>query len=288
MILAQPLWVVLPSLTVLILLIAFSLLRGSILSAIFDLLSLTAVVVSWLFSLYSSLVGTLGAIFPFNSAIQWVFNKYPGAEFAKEQREEFTQRAVDYLEREGEEIEQTPNQLARELQMSSKSAGRQLSDGEAVFGFTLATVGYFSIGSNVLLTVLSVGLALAVTARLTALNSVLFEHRQPELSPKRMFAMIAWNRAMASGVKIISSLAMLRFIQRIDDRLYQVYLNRVLDESLKGNSGRIRTATRIFRPLMAIILAKDREISLPEASRELFDENVFEDDHEIDDRGSGD
>lgn len=269
---------------ILFLYIAFAFFRGSAWKAFLDLIEIVAVVVSYLLSFFASVVRIFGKLFPFTSSYEWLFNKYPGSNFAEERREEFIQRGIAHIDREEYEIEQSPHELVQEIQSSSKTASRQLSDGEALFGFALAAVGYFSIGPKVLATFLSFGLALAVAARLTALNTVLFKNPDLNESPKRLLVMDAWNRAMSNGVKILSALTMFRFIRRLDERFYELYLDRILDRSFKDDIGKLEAGQSIYRPFLAVVVAKNKGLSPSEASQELFSENVF--DTTVEEKGS--
>lgn len=284
MILPHSILIVLFGIMILFLYIAFAFFRGSAWKAFLDLIEIVAVVVSYLLSFFASVVRIFGKLFPFTSSYEWLFNKYPGSNFAEERREEFIQRGIAHIEREEYEIEQSPHELVQEIQSSSKTASRQLSDGEALFGFALAAVGYFSIGPKVLATFLSFGLALAVAARLTALNTVLFKNPDLNESPKRLLVMDAWNRAMSNGVKILSALTMFRFIRRLDERFYELYLDRILDRSFKDDIGKLEAGQSIYRPFLAVVVAKNKGLSPSEASQELFSENVF--DTTVEEKGS--
>lgn len=134
---------VLFGLPILFIYMAFATYRRSAWKAFLDLIEIVAVIVSYVLSFFANVVRILGGLFPFTSAYEWLFDKYPGSDFAEDRREEFIQRGVAHIDREGYEIEQSPNELVQEIQSSSESAGRQLSNGEALFGFALAAVGFF-------------------------------------------------------------------------------------------------------------------------------------------------
>lgn len=81
---------------------------------------------------------------------------------------------------------------------------------------------------------------------------------------------------MSNGVKILSALTMFRFIRGLDERFYELYLDRILDRSFKDDIGKLEAGQSMYRPFRALVWAKYKGISPSEASQEIFSENLFE------------
>jgi len=262
----------------LLLYVAFAKMRGSYLKGAADIVEIGIVGLAYVLSFLASVIRWFGKLVPFTSFYERIFSKYPGSAFTQDRREEFIERGIVHIEREGYDIEQSQEELIEEIRSLHEKAGRQLSDGEVLFGLTLATVGYFSIGPKLLLTVLSFGLVLAVMARLTALKTILYENPSSDESRERLLVMAAWNRAMTNGVKILSNLAALKFTRGIDEQLYEIYLDRILDRAFEDDIGKLEAGRTLYRPFLCITLAKNNEKSRSEISLELFGEDIFETD----------
>jgi hypothetical protein len=256
--------------------ISLVLVHGSKKKAAKQVLSLLPLGFSWILSTLSRIIRYFGAIFRFTSVYEILFSLYPGTEFAQNRREDFIDRGIKYIEQGLVDVEQEPEELAREVRQIYRESGTRLSDGEAFFGFSLAIVGYFSIGSAWLTTVLSLGLALAVATRITALDSVMYVDPDTTEGSARLRVMLAWNHAMSNGAKILSTLAILRFFLAFDRRVYEAYLDWVFSSSMAGENLRKRDVVTDFRrPMLAIIRAKLDNVEPEEMSKKLYGEDVF-------------
>jgi hypothetical protein len=239
-------------------------------------LALVPIFLSWIFSTVARLVRIVGWIFRFTSLYRVIFSIYPGSEFAAERREDFISRGVEYIDRGVVEVDRDSNELAREIRRIYDESGTQLSDGEAFFGFSLAIVGYFSLGPELLTTSLSVALALAVALRISALDSVMYVDPDSNESPKRLKVMLGWNRAMSNGAKILFTLGIFRFLMSVDARLYEIYLDRTFAASVAGDGlDRRDLPAELWRPFQAILRGRMKEMDPEKMSMELYDENVF-------------
>lgn len=233
--------------------------------------------VSWILSTLSRVVRYFGVVFRFTALYRILFSLYPGTGFAYDRRDDFMERGVEYIERGIVEVEREPEEIAREVRQIYRESGTRLSDGEAFFGFSLAIVGYYSIGPTWLATVLSLGLALAVATRITALDSVMYVDPDPSEGSARLKVMVGWNLAMSNGAKILSTLAILRFLLSIDHRLYEAYLDWGFSSSMSGKNLKRRDVVTDFRrPMAAIIWGRMDGVEPEEKSKELYGEDVFE------------
>jgi len=263
--------------TLILLTVSLYSIRKSVPRTLLDLFALPLISLAWAISILAGVIRYTGMVFRFTALYQLLFDFYPGSGFAHDRREEFIERGISHIDRGIVEVERTPDELTTEIRALYNDSGRQLSDGEAFFGFSLAVVGYFSLGPEPTTTALSLGLALAAATRVTALDTIMFADPDSDEDPKRLRMMLAWNQAMSNGAKIVSALAIFRFIRSVDVRLYEFYLDHTFDRTLEGDSlSKKEVPSTFLFPFVAIIKAKMDGVDPSVASHELYGMDVLE------------
>jgi hypothetical protein len=135
-----PIFVACVGIAILIFYAALVWFRGSLWKALIDLLEFGMVGVGWVVSKFATAIRRLGAIV---SAMSWVkatLGLYPGRRFIENRREGIVERGIKHVESGDVEITDSPETLAQEAREAYDKAGRQLSNGEAVLGLSLAVV----------------------------------------------------------------------------------------------------------------------------------------------------
>lgn len=261
--------------------------RRSLWVALVDIGALCLVTVGWCISKFATAIRKLGTIISFMAWVKAVLGHYPGKDFIKNRREDVVQRGIKYHERGEVEIEDSPETLARDTRQAYDEAGRRLSNGEAAFGLTLAsvtllppnspTVPYSELLSSPAVGAsLSVALVLVVTLRLSALDMGLVRDPRDSEELARLAVYRDWNRTMSSGAEVVKALLMFRVMRSINDSAYDFYLDWVLEKGINREGARsIELLLELRRPMFAFHIAERESISPSEASSELYGWDVF-------------
>ena len=243
-------------LLILVIFLGFNRIHNSYRQALVSTVNIFLIVISYLIAFIANIVQILGSIFPITSIYSNTFDKYIGKEFVRERRADFIERGISYLDESGFSSDESKDEIINNIQETSQDSEKKLSNGEFLIGFLLALVGFFSIHLNLLGPVLAVGLGVAVGLRTTALSRIIFQDPDPDLPINRLIAMRSWNTAMSNRVKIIPNLLVFKFLVEIDERLYQIYLDNVLEKAFKKDIGRMDVGKSLFRPFLSVILEK--------------------------------
>lgn len=261
--------------------------RRSLFEAVVDVGAVCLVAVGWFVSKFANAIRKLGSIISFMSWVKAVLGLYPGKDFIERRWEDVVQRGTKYHDRGEVEIEDSPETLARETRQAYDDAGRRLSNGEAVLGLTLAGVTLLPsnssivpyseiLSSPVVGAGLSVALVLVVTLRLSALDMVLVRDPADTDDLARLAVYRDWNRTMSNGVEVVKTLLMFRAMRSINDSAYEFYLDWVFERNINGEGvGTIELILELSRPMLAFHIAERDGITPSEASRKLYEWDVF-------------
>lgn len=240
------------------------------------------------FSTFVSRIELIGAVFSPHELFRNTFSYYPGFEFARERREDFVDRGVEYVKEGVVEVDKPPNELARDTRRAYDEAGTMLSNGEVSIAICLVVVSFVPLLREPLMLpnwlmppgwlggVLSLVLIVAVGLRYTALDAVLYQDVTADEDPHRLLVMSAWNQGMSNGTRIIKSLAEFKAVITISESAYDFYLDWVLDESLRGDGVGIVDVLAHWRPFLCFVFADLQGTTPLEVSEDWFDTNVFE------------
>jgi len=261
--------------------------RGSLWKALIDLLEFGLVAVGWVVSKFATAIRRLGAIVSFMSWVKGTLGLYPGRRFIENRREGIVERGIKHVERGDVEITDSREKLVQETREAYDEAGRQLSNGEAVLGLTLAGVTLLPpdtsfvpyselLSSSAVGAGLSIALVFVVAIRLSALDLVLARDPDPTANKARLAVYRDWNQAIAGGTDVVKVFLMFRVMHGISDSAYEFYIDWVFERDINGEgAGKVELIRELPRPVFAFYLAERDNIPPSEASQEMFGWDVF-------------
>ncbi|GAB3413907.1 hypothetical protein GCM10027435_08400 [Haloparvum alkalitolerans] len=224
-------------------------------------------------------VKLVGRIFPVSEWSTTAFEYYPGIWFGEKVRADFVDRGEQYLNSEVVQLEKERDekQLRDYIEKTHEVSGRLISNGEAVFAFSIAIAGVFSGTPGYVMAALSVGLLIIVAARLTTMESLLYDIPKSGVGVNRLEMILAWNEGIVNNDFLLRNVLILRIMYDVDGRLYEHYLYSVMDKSVAGvNMSKKGTVHNLLRPFITILEARMRDVSPRELSNEKYGENVLE------------
>lgn len=242
----------------------------------YNILLIWSTVPAWLLSKTASAIRFIGGVFPFNSVYERIFSFIVGQQAVLDRRERIIEIGIELIESGEVEVDQTREELEEAIRRTYDESGRKISNGEAAFGFALAGVGMFQIGSPILMTLLSISLALSVAIRVTALQRVMF--RNPSLVDQKseLAVMLGWNKAMGDGAEILKFFTISKAMVAIDQDVYEVYSNHIARKSVKKGRANFSDLLDLYRPMMVLYRSKNRDEGPIATSFDLYGENVFD------------
>lgn len=261
--------------------------RGSLLKALIDLLEFGLVAVGWLVSKFATAIRRLGSLVSFTSWVKGTLGLYPGRNFIDNRREGIVERGIKHVERGDVEITDSPKTLVQETREAYDKAGRQLSNGEAVLGLSLAVVTFLPsnitlvpyselLSSSVVAAGLSIALVFVVAIRLSALDLVLAHDPDPTENKVRLAVYRDWNQTIAGGTDVVKVFVMLQVMYGVSDSAYEFFIDWVFEREINGEgAGKIELIRELPRPILAFYQAERDNISPSAASQELFGWDVF-------------
>jgi len=261
--------------------------RGSLWKATIDLFEFGLVAVGWVVSKFATAIRRLGAIVSFMSWVKGTLGLYPGRRFIENRREGIVERGVKHVEQGDVEITDSRETLVQETREAYDKAGRQLSNGEAVLGLSLAGVTLLPsdsslvpyselLSSPAVVAGLSIALVSVVAIRLSALDLVLARDPDPTEDKARLAVYRDWNQAIAGGTDVVKVFLMFRVMYGISDSAYEFYIDWVFERDINGEgAGKVELIRELPRPVFAFYLAERDDIPPSEASREMFGWDVF-------------
>jgi len=252
----------------------------------------TTILLAGLLSGISTFVSRIEAVGTIPSPQQFFkigFSWFPGENFTKKTREDFVNQGAKYVQEDALEVEKSQETLARDIRVAHDNAGRFLSNGESNIALALAVISFLSfIPQNIariiwfsspewIGAIFSVAILIAVGLRHAALDAVLYHDVTANEDQERLVMMSEWNQYLSNGAKVLRAIALFRAIKAISTTAYDYYLDWVLEESIKREGASPVGLVSQWRELMCFVTADRRGISPSEASKQLFDENIFED-----------
>lgn len=261
--------------------------RGSLWKALVDLLEFGLVAVGWVVSKFATAIRRLGAIVSFMSWVKGTLGLYPGRRFIENRREGIVERGIKHVERGDVEITDSREILVQETREAYDEAGRQLSNGEAVLGLSLAGVTLLPpdsplvpyselLSSPAVGAGLSIALVFVVAIRLSALDLVLARDPDPTANKARLAVYRDWNQAIAGGTDVVKVFLMFRVMHGISDSAYEFYIDWVFERDINGEgAGKVELIRELPRPVFAFYLAERDDMPPSEASQEMFGWDVF-------------
>lgn len=261
--------------------------RGSLLKALVHLLEFGLVIVAWVVSKFATAIRRLGSLVSFTSWVKGTLGLYPGRNFIDNRREGIVERGIKHAERGDVEITDSPETLIQETREAYDKAGRQLSNGEAVLGLSLAVVTFMPsdirlvpysevLTSPIVAAGLSIGIVFVVAIRLSALDLVLAHDPEPTESKVRLAVYRDWNQTIAGGADVVKVFVMLRVMYGISDSAYEFFIDWVFERAINGEgAGKIELIRELPKPVFCFYQAERDDISPSEASQKLFGWNVF-------------
>ncbi|WP_436900267.1 hypothetical protein [Halovenus halobia] len=282
-----PIFVACVGIAILIFYAALVWFRGSLWKALIDLLEFGIVGVGWVVSKFATAIRRLGAIVSVMSWVKATLGLYPGRRFIENRREGIVERGIKHVESGDVEITDSRETLAQEAREAYDKAGRQLSNGEAVLGLSLAVVTLLPsnialipyselLSSSAVAAGLSIALVLVVAIRLSALDLALARDPDPTENKARLAVYRDWNQTVAGGTDVVKVFVMLRVMYGISDSAYEFYIDWVFERNINGEGvGTVELIRELPRPVFAFYLAERDGISPSEASQEMFGWDVF-------------
>ena len=252
-----------------------------------DSLEFGLVAVGWIVSKFATAIRRLGSLVSFISYIKAILGLYPGKRFIEDRREGVVERGIDHVERGDVEVTDSRETLVQDTREAYDKAGRQLSNGEAVLGLTLAGVTLLPpksplvphselLSSPVIGAGLSIALVLVVGIRLSALDLVLVRDPDPAENKARLAVYRGWNQAIAGGTDVVKIFLMLRVMYGISDSAYEFFIDWIFERNLNGEGvGKVELVRELPKAVFAFYLAERDNITPSEASQKLFGWDVF-------------
>jgi len=256
--------------------------RGSLWKALIHLLEFGLVAVGWVVSKFATAIRRLGAIVSFMSWVKGTLGLYPGRRFIDNRREGIVERGIKHVERSDVEITDSREILVQEAREAYDEAGRQLSNGEAVLGLTLAGVTLLPpdtlfvpyselLSSSAVGAGLSIVLVFVVAIRLSALDLVLARDPDPTVNKARLAVYRDWNQAIAGRTDVVKIFLMFRVMYRISDSAYEFYIDWVFERVInEEGAGKVELIRELPRPVFAFYFAERDDMPPSEASKEMF------------------
>jgi hypothetical protein len=261
--------------------------RGSLWKALIDLLEFGLVAVGWVVSKFATAIRRLGSLVSIMSWVKGTLGLYPGRNFIDNRREGIVERGIKHVERGDVEITDSRETLVQETREAYDKAGRQLSNGEAVLGLSLAIVTLLPsnisivpyselLSSPTVAAGLSIALVLVVAIRLSALDLALARDPDPTENKARLAVYRDWNQTVVGGTDVVKVFVMLRVMYGISDSAYDFFIDWIFERDINGEgAGKIELIHELPKPIFAFYLAERDDMSPSEASRELFAWDVF-------------
>jgi hypothetical protein len=282
-----PILVACVCITILIFYVALVWFRGSLWNALIVLIEFGIVGVGWIVSKFATAIRRLGAIVSFMSWVKATIGLYPGRRFIENRREGIVERGIKHVENGDVEITDSRETLVQETREGYHEAGRQLSNGEAVLGLTLAGVTLLPpdsalvpyselLSSPAVGAALSIALVFVVAIRLSALDLILARDPDPTANKARLAVYRDWNQAIAGGTDVVKVFLMFRVMHGISNSAYEFYIDWVFERDINGEgAGKVELIRELPMPVFALYLAERDNIPPSEASQEMFGWDVF-------------
>lgn len=261
--------------------------RKSLWKALINLLEIGLVAVGWVISKFATAIRRLGSLVSFMSYMKGILGLYPGRRFIENRREGVVERGINHVEKGDVEITDCRETLVQETREAYDKAGRQLSNGEAVLGLTLAGVTLLPSGSTlvpysellsspVVGAGLSIALVFVVAIRTSALDLVLVRDPDSTENKARLAVYRDWNQAIAGGIDVVKTFLVLRAIYGISDSAYAFYIDWVFEKDINGEGvGNVELIRELPKPIFAFYLAERDDLPPSEASQKQFGWDVF-------------
>lgn len=265
-------------LTVSLLILGLRMFLGSTMEAgrtilVFGLVALTYPV-SWV----ATSVRLIGRIFSLSDFYRRVFGLYPGYWFADKLRADFVEQGVQYLKAGTIQLdeEREAKELREFIQKTHRVSGKAISDGEAAFAVGIAFVGLFPFIPEWTITILSIGLIVAVATRVTTMESLLFEVPEEEMDTNRLEVILGWNESIVNSGSLFRIALILRIMYDLDGRIYEQYLYKVMHENfVRDGMDRIDAADTFLPVFRVIAEARMRGVEAETLSEEMYGKNVL-------------
>lgn len=255
--------------------------------AVVDLLEFSFVFVGWVISKFATAIRRLGRIIFFMSVVKSLLSQYPGGEFIQDRRDEIVERGIERIENSNKEITDSPETIIQETRNAYDVASRQLSNGEAVLGISLAgvtllppdfaLVPYSELLSSALTgAILSVALVLVVAIRTSALDIVMIRNPTADQNKKRLALYRDWNQAVAGGTDVVKVFVIMRVMYGISDSSYDFFVDWIIERQYSGEGvGFIELIRELSVPMFIFVLAERSNLTPSEASQQQFGWDVF-------------
>ena len=286
--LKSALLLILAFLTVTFLIITLQLSRGqSMQKGLEDARTILIAVISSGFSTFVSRIELVGTASSPNQLFKHVLSWYPGSAFTKQLRDDVINRGEELVSDGAIEIDKSPETLAKEARRAYNDAGRFLSDGEANLAIILAVASLLPFLPEALspppaLTPpdwtgvgLSLSLLVAVGLRQAALDEVLYQDVNQNERLGRLAAKSSWNQVLSNGQRVIQALTMFRAVKSISPTAYNYYLDWVFEQTATENGADMMGLFSEKQKMRCFIKADRQDITPSEASKQIFDEDIF-------------
>ena len=240
---------------------------------IFGLVGLTYPI-SWI----ATTVRLIGQTFSLSDLYRRVFEIYPGYWFADKFRADFVEQGVRYFEDGLVQLdeEREPEELQEYIQKTHEFSGKAITDGEAALAVGIAIAGLFSVVPGWATTILSIGLIVAVTTRVTTMESLLFNVPRDDTDTNQLEVILGWNEGIVNSGSLFRTALILRIMYDMDGRFYEQYLYQVMHQTFVGDGmTRIDTVDTFLPTFRVIAEARMRGIEAETLSEEMYGKNVL-------------
>lgn len=209
----------------------------------------------WMFSVAATITRHIGQLIPFAKLHSYLFHYLVGGEQnALDVRDELIAQAESYLMETEAEIEQTPEELVREIEKSRERASTAISSGEFALVIAIGLLGFYV--SEWYLLILSIVVALSASLRITAVDRLAISAPDATESPEWLMAALGWNRGAVEGGKILFNTASAVGLLELDELAFEAFVDEIFIPSLEQGGMSLPEAVRRFWPRIQNIVRK--------------------------------
>lgn len=196
-------------------------------------LALIAFLILGPLSRIAGLTRWVGDRIPIDRFYLWMFDRIVGRETARDIREDHVTKVIEYLREEDADIDETSEELARDIErMKDRTAGR-FSRGESVLGLLLAVAGVVAPWWIAL--ILAVLLAVSISVRLTTIEAVAYTNPDPKEDSERLFAKRVWNNSVLAESQVAKNTLLAKVIKQWNEQFYyELWLDRTFIEGIRN------------------------------------------------------